>query len=206
MTTSPFSVSFSEAKAKFVEAAIAAGAALSSYTHPESGPDGGVLSTDCAWIGHKDAKAVLVLVSGTHGVEGFCGSGAQVDWLKRGEVELLGTSRRRLPRERRSSSSPELTASMRWPRQFRVVSTPIQMGCSLVAWVPRGRAGHWRRSSQTICQRPPKSGSSTITPGSVRKGMRSFYIDTDVWRGMVLGQSLMAVRKTITGLSRAVSA
>jgi hypothetical protein len=32
---------------------------------------------------------MLVLISGTHGVEGFCGSGAQVDFLRRGEVAAL---------------------------------------------------------------------------------------------------------------------
>ena len=31
----------------------------------------------------------------------------------------------------------------------------------------------------------------------------AFYIDTDMWRGMVLGQSLMAVRQAINGLNRA---
>jgi hypothetical protein len=25
----------------------------------------------------------LVMISGAHGVEGFCGSGAEVDWLRR---------------------------------------------------------------------------------------------------------------------------
>ena len=29
------------------------------------------------------------MVSGTHGVEGFCGSGAQIDWLRRGEAASL---------------------------------------------------------------------------------------------------------------------
>jgi len=90
MTSSPFSASYAEARAKFLEAATAAGASLCAYTHPLPGPDGGVLTTDCAWIGRRDARTVLVLVSGTHGVEGFCGSGAQVDWLRRGEAALLG--------------------------------------------------------------------------------------------------------------------
>jgi hypothetical protein len=35
------------------------------------------LSTDVIWIGDADAKKVLVLISGTHGVEGFCGSAIQ---------------------------------------------------------------------------------------------------------------------------------
>jgi hypothetical protein len=29
------------------------------------------------------------MVSGTHGIEGYCGSGAQVDWLRRGEAAQL---------------------------------------------------------------------------------------------------------------------
>ena len=93
MTTSVFSASYSEARPKFLEAARDAGATLTSFEHPELGPDGGALFTDCAWIGPKDAKAVLVLVSGTHGVEGYCGSGAQIDWLQRREYELLGADK-----------------------------------------------------------------------------------------------------------------
>jgi hypothetical protein len=82
----PFSATYAEARAKFLDAANAAGASLSTSTHPERGPDGGELATDVAWIGPADAAGVLVLVSGTHGVEGHCGSGAQVDWLRRGEA------------------------------------------------------------------------------------------------------------------------
>jgi hypothetical protein len=86
MTFHPFSATYVEARAKFLEAANAAGASLSSYAHPERGPDGEDLATDVAWIGPPDAPAVFVTVSGTHGVEGHCGSGAQVDWLRRGEA------------------------------------------------------------------------------------------------------------------------
>jgi len=32
----------------------------------------------------------------------------------------------------------------------------------------------------------------------------AFYIDTDIWRGMVLGQSLIATRQALTGLARAL--
>jgi hypothetical protein len=89
MTASPFSATYAEARAKFLEAAKAARAELQAWPHPERGPDGGELSTDVAWIGPVDAPAVLVLVSGTHGVEGHCGSGAQVDWLRRQEWARL---------------------------------------------------------------------------------------------------------------------
>ena len=84
-----FSSDYQAARAKFLRAAGDAGAALESITHPDRGPDGGELATDVAWIGPRDADAVLVTISATHGVEGFCGSGAQVDWLRREEHRRL---------------------------------------------------------------------------------------------------------------------
>ena len=90
MPASPFSATYAEARAKFLEAATAAGAQLSAWVHPERGPDGGELATDVAWIGPTDAAAVLMLVSATHGVEGHCGSGAQIDWLQRDEAARIG--------------------------------------------------------------------------------------------------------------------
>jgi len=84
-----FSADFEDARAKFRASAADAGARLDASTHPESGPKGESLSTDVAWLGPSDAERVLVMISGTHGVEGFCGSGAQVDWLRRGEAAHL---------------------------------------------------------------------------------------------------------------------
>jgi hypothetical protein len=84
-----FSASYPEARAKFREEAAAAGGALEAIANPNLGPDGGDLSTDVAWFGPRTAEKVLVMVSGTHGVEGFCGSGAQVDWLRRGELAAI---------------------------------------------------------------------------------------------------------------------
>lgn len=84
-----FSPDYQAARAKFLDAARDAGAALETITHPERGPDGGELATDAAWIGPREADAVLVMISATHGVEGFCGSGAQVDWLRREEWRAL---------------------------------------------------------------------------------------------------------------------
>ncbi len=89
MPGSPFSATYAEAREKFLTAAQAAGASFSAYAHPEQGPGGEKLFTDVAWIGSPEARSVLVLVSGTHGVEGHCGSGAQVDWLRRGEAARL---------------------------------------------------------------------------------------------------------------------
>lgn len=81
-----FSASYDEARAKFLAAAKDARGALERFVHPERGPQGQELSTDVAWFGPRDAERVLVMISGTHGVEGYCGSGAQVDWLRRGEL------------------------------------------------------------------------------------------------------------------------
>ena len=84
-----FSATYDQARAKFLAAAEDGGGALDRYAHPEKGPQGQDLSTDVAWFGPRDADRVLVMISGTHGVEGYCGSGAQVDWLKRGEHTRL---------------------------------------------------------------------------------------------------------------------
>lgn len=51
------------------------------YACPGSGPDGEELVTDTVWIGPEDASRVLVLLGGTHGIEGFAGSAVQIDQL-----------------------------------------------------------------------------------------------------------------------------
>jgi hypothetical protein len=84
-----FSATYAEARARFREAVVAAGGRLESLSHPERGRQGEALATDVAWLGAAGAERVLVTISGTHGAEGFCGSGAQVDWLRRGEAAQL---------------------------------------------------------------------------------------------------------------------
>ncbi|MBQ0754835.1 MAG: DUF2817 domain-containing protein [Gammaproteobacteria bacterium] len=58
----------------------------------EQGPDGEALFTDCAWIGSDGARRVLILISGTHGAEGFAGSAIQSDF-----ATLLATKQWQLP-------------------------------------------------------------------------------------------------------------
>jgi hypothetical protein len=48
---------------------------------PAPDPDGNALCTDIAWLGSDGANKVLVLISGTHGAEGFAGSAVQTDFL-----------------------------------------------------------------------------------------------------------------------------
>ncbi|SLN77719.1 M14 family metallopeptidase [Oceanibacterium hippocampi] len=85
-----FSADYAEARGKFLAAAEAAGAAaMRAYLNPNKGPDGETLATDTAWFGPDDARAVLVMIAATHGVEGFTGSGAMVDWMRIGGPERL---------------------------------------------------------------------------------------------------------------------
>lgn len=76
-----FAETYAEAREKFLAALAAASTDPRVYANPNKGPDGGDLACETAWIGSEDAAKVLVVISATHGVEGFCGSGIQVDWL-----------------------------------------------------------------------------------------------------------------------------
>jgi len=85
-----FAASFQEARAKFLAALAAAGGArLADFRNPAQGPQGEALFTDVGRVGAADARALLVLVSGTHGVEGFCGSGCHTGWLAGGHARRL---------------------------------------------------------------------------------------------------------------------
>jgi hypothetical protein len=52
-----------------------------SYPCSGRGPEGEALFTDTVWIGPEDATKVMVLIGGTHGVEGFAGSAIETDIL-----------------------------------------------------------------------------------------------------------------------------
>ncbi|WIM09363.1 M14 family metallopeptidase [Enhydrobacter sp.] len=85
-----FSESYAEARAKFCAAAAAAGGAIRSWLNPHArGPAGEKLHLDTARFGPADAGRMLVMISSTHGVEGHCGSGAQVAWLCTGGPAAL---------------------------------------------------------------------------------------------------------------------
>ena len=79
-----FSSDYAEARRRFLDASQAAGARIEHHENPSPGPEGEALFTDVAWLGPEDAAKVLVMISGTHGAEGFCGSGVQVGWLEAG--------------------------------------------------------------------------------------------------------------------------
>ncbi len=88
-----FSADYAEARSKFLAAAEDAGARIASHLNDNAkGPDGTALYTDVATLGAGDAPATLFVQSGTHGVEGFCGSGAQVGFLETIEDRELPAS------------------------------------------------------------------------------------------------------------------
>jgi hypothetical protein len=69
----------------------AAGAALQHHRHPLDGPDGGPLHVDVARFGAApgEAATVVVVASGTHGVEGNGGGGLQTLLLDTGWLARL---------------------------------------------------------------------------------------------------------------------
>ncbi|MEC4747946.1 DUF2817 domain-containing protein [Methylomicrobium sp. Wu6] len=52
-----------------------------AFPCPGTGPEGEPLFTDSVWIGPEDGKSVVVLIGGTHGIEGYAGSAIQIDHL-----------------------------------------------------------------------------------------------------------------------------
>jgi hypothetical protein len=79
-----FARDYADARSRFRLACDRAGLAMRAYANPEKGPGDETLTCDVAWGGRLGAPKVLVLIAATHGVEGFCGSGAMVDWLNSG--------------------------------------------------------------------------------------------------------------------------
>jgi hypothetical protein len=72
---------FTVQRERFLAAARQAGAKLTQYPHPLKGPKGEALATDVAVLGNPLSSRLFVVVSGTHGVEGYYGSECQIDWL-----------------------------------------------------------------------------------------------------------------------------
>ncbi len=89
-TPSYFSKDYTEARNKFLRAATALDLDVASHLNPNGKtPDGTGLYTDIVRVGDKAAPAKLLIMSATHGVEGFCGSGVQVGFLKTMSVRQI---------------------------------------------------------------------------------------------------------------------
>ena len=81
MGASHFRPDYAACRAYFLDCAKASGGALLRAANPAPGPGGLALSTEFLRLGPKDAERALILVSGTHGAEGFAGSAIQCAWL-----------------------------------------------------------------------------------------------------------------------------
>ncbi len=82
-----FSPDYTAARARFRSSSLALGAGLEEHPIGQRGPEGEELTIDVARLGADDARRVLVISSGLHGVEGFLGSAVQAALL---EEELGG--------------------------------------------------------------------------------------------------------------------
>ena len=81
-TSDFFRPDYRSAREAFLAAAHAAGAGLTSHVLPDHrGPAGESLAIDAATLGPAEPESLLLLISGTHGVEGLAGSGCQVGVL-----------------------------------------------------------------------------------------------------------------------------
>ena len=72
---------FTTQRNRFLTAVSRHNGVVASYVHPLAGPKGEVLATDVAVLGHADASKIMLVISGTHGVEGYYGSDSQIAWL-----------------------------------------------------------------------------------------------------------------------------
>jgi len=79
-----FSTSYAAARRKFLDAAIGRGLQVDSRVLDLPGQAGEVLAMDIVLDGPATASKLLVVLSGVHGVEGFCGSAIQAGMLRLG--------------------------------------------------------------------------------------------------------------------------
>ncbi len=112
-----FAQTYGEARDKFLAAARARGARIFRDVHPsERGAQGEELSIDLAQTRRPECRAsLLLLTSGTHGVEGFCGSGCQVALLHDDGLSRPRRARRRERADAARAQSLRLLAPA--PRQ-----------------------------------------------------------------------------------------
>jgi hypothetical protein len=75
--------SYADARDAFLSAAAAAGVTVVSHLHPMTGLQDEPLAVDVVELGDPASTAAVMVVSGTHGVEGYTGSALQTEWLTR---------------------------------------------------------------------------------------------------------------------------
>ena len=81
MTGERFPLGYDECRARFRHTAHEAGARLEACPIGARGPQGQALAIDVARLGAERAARVLLVLSGTHGIEGYAGSVLQQELL-----------------------------------------------------------------------------------------------------------------------------
>ena len=77
-----FSNSYGEARSKFLAGARDAYAQIHSYERDDlRGKEGEALACDVVVLGDYSAERAVIVIAGTHGAEGYCGSAIQHRWL-----------------------------------------------------------------------------------------------------------------------------
>ena len=86
-----FSGNYVEARAKFIAAASAANARIYNYDWGDlAGREGERLTCDVAVLGDDTAEKAALVIAGTHGIEGYCGSAILHKWLTLQVEQTLG--------------------------------------------------------------------------------------------------------------------
>jgi hypothetical protein len=82
--------SYSAARAKLQLVAAETGGVITTHVHPHArGPDDGSLSIDVASFGPRNTRRGLLILSGTHGAEGYTGSALQIALMHTGALAAL---------------------------------------------------------------------------------------------------------------------
>lgn len=84
-----FPTGYGDARERFLALARERGARLATHPIGASGPAGEPLGVDTAYLGAARPRRLFVVLSGTHGVEGFAGSALQQQWLRQFEAGQL---------------------------------------------------------------------------------------------------------------------
>jgi Protein of unknown function (DUF2817) len=79
-----FPADYAASRRAFLQLCSTHGAQTASFEHPARGPGGEPLATDVARFGPEEAESLLIVSSGTHGIEGLCAGGIQAALLKLG--------------------------------------------------------------------------------------------------------------------------
>jgi hypothetical protein len=85
--------SYALARAYFITSCHEQVGSVESIKHPEQGPDGDIFM-DVACFGDERAEKIIVISSGTHGIEGYSGSGLQSMLLHEGISARLPSNTR----------------------------------------------------------------------------------------------------------------